>query len=355
MGRLRIVLAFVVVPGFACFEDQTAVGAEDEGSTSATTVQTETSATTGSASTEATSSDATSSDSTPTDSTPTDTDVGPDDCPQDHVCVGMLGGGWQGPVAIHEGAGDEPATMCPADWSQQGSAFRGLEVAPGSCECTCNDPAVATCAVQLVFFGEMVACVGTEYLDTVVGPDECVPLDSDDAFSVAAADTTTEVDCGEPSWEPLPDPTWQTRVDACAPELGPACTLGACVPVPPPPFDGRLCVFTNGDVSCPAASPFDTKLLVYADAQDDRTCECGCDATTASCGGTLMAYTDATCNTEAGADGLAGFACVTSPAPLRSAQLVDPVPEAACAPAGGGDVMGTVTEAGARTFCCTAL
>jgi hypothetical protein len=241
--------------------------------------------------------------------------------------------------------------MCPAGWEPRPSHFADLDVSPFACECSCPDVAVPTCEYLVTFYSGT-GCDGDPLASQFVEQGDCPAYLGSDAHSVHVQDITNVVDCGTPAFEPPAASTWGTRLDVCVPEVGEACSIGDCVPAPPPPLDGELCVFQSGDVQCPADSAFQVRHLVYVGYDDQRECACSCFTTQASCGGTLVAYTDNVCGNFAGSTN-ASIGCAAELDDVNSANIGGGAPVAACQPFNDLTPSGEVTPAGPTTFCCT--
>jgi hypothetical protein len=139
-------------------------------------------------------------------------------------------------------------------------------------------------------------------------------------------------------------------MDACVPELGDACSLGQCVPLPPPPFVGRMCIVAEGEVDCPDDSLYAVPYVLHDGADDTRTCDCSCEPDV-TCTGTLQAHSGGTCSSLLTT--AMGTTCIGFFSNIGSARVVNGTIEAQCDGVGSGKPMGAIMPTGVRTLCCT--
>jgi hypothetical protein len=158
----------------------------------------------------------------------------------------------------------------------------------------------------------------------------------------------------------IPPVTWDSFGRACGGPLttGKGCNINqVCLPKPPIPYVGGVCIKKAGDVNCPA-SQFDTKHIFYDDFTDSRTCTgCSCGGSAgATCAGTIKVFSDQilnSCNALDATFPAGGCAALNgNPAvgPATFAQTMAPA-GGTCA-ASGGMPSGTATKTFPTTFCC---
>ena len=155
-------------------------------------------------------------------------------------------------------------------------------------------------------------------------------------------------------------PSWTTAVLACrgTPTMGLLCSDPAqvCVQAAAPEF--AMCIFHEGDMSCPDSYP--EKHLGFAGFNDQRACgACACNAPAGStCTATLSVFKDDACSVP-----LLGSVPVSSstsvcfdlaPAglPLGSKTLTTLAYQVGTCTPSGGEASGTVEPSGPATFCC---
>jgi hypothetical protein len=129
----------------------------------------------------------------------------------------------------------------------------------------------------------------------------CAPLQS---FGLTPAVTlhnpySVAGSCTAPAQSPtIPPPNWSQDAFACnLASAGGKCAAGStCVSPPSSPFSGSACIFTQGEVSCPAAySGYST--VVYQGVVDTRGCSsCGETYSDNGCTGNLLGNTAKDCS-----------------------------------------------------------
>ena len=288
-------------------------------------------------------------------------------------------GGWEGPFLLSLSPdGMEPP--CPAQApivAYQG--HDGLLDSPIMCgTCTCSTPS-GTCAPPLTLTASATPCVDTSGMtasfngpavwDGACTAQDCIsPAPScSQALSVqsltAGPLVLTEQACTPTTViaQDVSTASWTTAALACRgmPTAGFGCSDPGqtCVPVAVPP-EFSLCVYHEGDVSCPDSYP--EKHVVYAGVDDQRTCSaCACGAPVGgACTAALSVFKDGACSVPL-LGGLPisslGSSCVDLlPAglPLGSKTITALAYQAGnCIPS-GGEPSGALLAAEASTFCC---
>ncbi|XXX81291.1 hypothetical protein WMF30_21255 [Sorangium sp. So ce134] len=311
----------------------------------------------------------------------------------DFVCTAAVPEGWSGYFALFDG---EPAMDpgCPAAFAE-GQPFvgnRGLSAPPASCACSCGPPEGQECGaleeVQITVAdapcGSAPFCewplmkIEAWMPNACAGPDgvfgegvTCAPSDECDARPEAhpcvASVSATAIMATGGACAPNPvqiereDPRWTRLGRACAADAqaGQGCNVGrVCVPKPPAPFEGGLCIAKDGDNACPPGA-YTERHVLFTDIEDDRSCkdDCACgEPSMGTCPTTITLYSDDrtdTCTTRlidlqaGGCEDLEGNPTIVG----RKAMSPGAPTGGACAPS-GGTATGEARGAAPRTFCC---
>lgn len=292
----------------------------------------------------------TGTDDDPTGDDDPTTDSGPAAC--DGTCVPDVPNGWEGPVVVREGAGAPPS--CPGEFPSvvHDELHTGLSGPAASCDCDCGDVVGASCgAATLQEEGNMCIVFLPDPEEFVLDPGACVFVNNGPGeMSVTPPPLTTAgASCAPQPSESIPPATWSGSVRSCAVAPGDACDGGTCAPTPAGEFD-RVCIWIDGDASCPAG-PYSESFQAFGDYDDDRDCSaCTCGSPTGECDGEVV-LTDVSCGGGGFfVDAIAAGACWDVGSGYSHAQWFPEV-DAACAPA-GGNAQGGVEPTAAVTFCC---
>jgi len=292
------------------------------------------------------------------------------DCGAGAVCSAAAPSGWNGPLALYEGAlASVPA--CGAGYMSapvfEGNA--GLSAPPLTCSpCTCSDPSGGTCSDPLVSFYSDGQCQNPCGTSSALASAACVMTPSCGIAYQITATTPVGGACahGGGGVAFRPPVTWSKRARACAPAATAqpgSCSAGLlCLPSPQTAFSPRFCVSQVGAVpSCP--SPFtDGPRVYYGDPVNDaRMCsDCTCGPPTGqACSVSSrpppdgFPWLDTSCK-------IPGNAPLTSPNPCALVLAAKSfgftaAPKLAvgqCAP-DGGKATGDVAPTAPTTFCCT--
>lgn len=204
------------------------------------------------------------------------------------TCVAAAPSGFIGPLAVSGGAG---FPSCTADFpTQTADAYRNITNPAAICSCNCDAPPSYEC--QLDLYGARYAsgtCTGPNdgygyWLSAGMGclgygsPYNWKPVG---VFAYGAACTATG--------SKTKPPEAKTSVRACGGSFARIdCAANqVCVPVP---TDRSLCVYSVGDVACPAAT-YTAKTLHYSSVADSRDCSPACSCgTTRDCSGSPTTY-----------------------------------------------------------------
>ncbi|MBI4701238.1 MAG: hypothetical protein HY744_08785, partial [Deltaproteobacteria bacterium] len=293
-------------------------------------------------------------------------------CKAEFLCAPPPEVGWQGPVALWQGPGDAPAPSCAQSGGYEqakAGGKAGLSVPPVACaDCACGPPKGVACQVTTTGFFATGDCSGPKASLTV-------------PVNVCQGFVTTGMDPASARWESapaaggaclpqqlgshqIPPLVWSGKASTCGEPLptGGGCGPGVCVPRPHAPFGAGLCIYHDGNQSCPSG-PYAQKLVYYAGADDSRQCSgCTClDPTGTSCQGTTALYTDTGCTVDQVVLSQVGQCAPLPPDPtpppppyksLRSMIYVGAsAGTGSCAPV-PSQASGGAVESGPITFCC---
>jgi hypothetical protein len=158
----------------------------------------------------------------------------------------------------------------------------------------------------------------------------------------------------------LPPPASATLAAVCAAPAaqGAGCAAGACVPGPPSGYSNTVCVYSDGDLPCPA--PYVQKTLIWSGVDDTRGCSaCACDAPAgATCDNQVLVFGSALPSGATCSGGPLTFpssaGCVHASNAFTTGVVLQPgAPPVggSCAPSGGLPT-GAVAGAKPTTVCC---
>ncbi len=295
------------------------------------------------------------------------------DCDAGYACAPTVPAGWSGPVALWQGAGSSNPPTCSSAGgypTETVNATSGLSASPAVCPgCSCGSPKGVSCQVAAAsFYGNNSCAGGAGSLNIVQGICQGFISLSLDPSSVRWQSATSGGGACLPipsSLPVVPPLEWASRARVCAnPAAGGGCWAAACVPRPSPPFAQAVCVYQNGDISCPGT--YNQKLVYYQGAVDNRSCT-GCDCqppTGTSCSGTLKLWTDLNCQVDETTLTSVGQCAQLGPDPtppsppyqtLRSIRYSGgPSGSGSCASL-PSTTTGSASPAAPVTFCCTAI
>lgn len=194
--------------------------------------------------------------------------------------------------------------------------------------------------------------------ESTCGPDDLQPCN---VSITSAAPTVTGGFCAASGGQAtIPAAQWDGFVRACygAVVTGKGCAINqTCMPKPPAPFLGGLCIRKAGNVNCPAGN-FNTKHVYYEDFSDSRMCtSCSCGAPSgASCGGNITTHADSVFNQCV--NQVTTFAAGTctnlagNPAAGNSKFTVTTPPNGGSCVPNGGTAIGSAVGTFPQTFCC---
>lgn len=264
------------------------------------------------------------------------------------LCAGAVPSGFTGPVTLREGASPPPACGGAYPTDAALALHGGLSVGTSSCDCSCGSPSI-TCPGPTLEQQVSATCAGGAYVETLAANVcEAVTVPSGHTISVNQP-TPTFGTCASSSNNNFPVPTWNLEGRAC----GGAATDGTCqsgeICVPPAPSGDKLCVYQDGDVSCPTGY-YSVKHLFYGQAHDTRDCtKCGCNSATGQCKGSVVFTSSCSSSTASGTISLGG--CGGPFSNVGAAKYTPGVHTGSCTPT-GGTFSGSVTPTNPVTLCC---
>lgn len=311
---------------------------------------------------------------------------------QGSQCV-VLPSGWEGPVALYDGAFSASPPACGGAYPITAeNAFKDISVPATCAACSCQSPTGRSCSMPNMQLLDHADCERGPHVSGWTIPGNETDPDTQEIREALLAGncvglnlTTSDGDGGTPpppasavlesssiasggscvptsvNTNPLPL-GWNNRARACgAPSTGLAakgCSAETlCLPPPGKDFNRGTCVFKDGDHTC--SGSFGQKFLYYRDAEDNRSCsDCGCGTpSNGVCEGSQFEIwesfgTGNNCPTGP-AQATATDACMNVGGSLqKSFRYTAGTPTGGACPATGGEAQGTATPKDPITFCC---
>jgi hypothetical protein len=190
--------------------------------------------------------------------------------------------------------------LCAEGWPDDAFTLLGGYTDPGPAQCTCS------CGLNVAGLCTASAYVSTDGATTcdyanyqmLTMEDECEPMTVNGSIYLSAY-TQGAASCQSEVERIAPDPVWDLEVRGCrGAELGAECDDQGrqCVPRAPAGFEDWLCIFSEGDLECPAGD-YSEKTLLHSGVDDTRACgPCACDMPpVSSCTGTWELYDNDDC------------------------------------------------------------
>ena len=250
------------------------------------------------------------------------------------VCEGeclVLPDFFSGPATIVVGDADAELPGCEAPYDTEFFDLGiGLLAPTGSCQCECASPQQLACAPAT-----LQAHVQPDCSDAAVAAEPVtagcgamppgLPLGT---YDLVPSEVTAL--CQSSATPMLDPPAFEKRVRACGVSGLSNCEGGLCAPAVPPSF-GRLCVYTQQAIPCPAEFPEEFVALDLI--IDQRTCppeNCGCGVDSEPCE-TNAWFTD-DCVGDPMQTPIDGCPQITAPTAVNVETTLPPVAEVDCAP-----------------------
>lgn len=298
---------------------------------------------------------------------------------QDSACVAMGGTctrdfpkGWVGPVAMVQWDDGERDVECDGAYPIPLAMSLSHEIvaSPATCECSCGAPTGGDCTGEVTLVEAVLlqddACfpaLGSPVLDTLdVGETGSFSLEGSSfgiLVNVTEAPTYSGGSCNDTASVIVSPPSFANHVALCGSEaIDAACEVDTlCMPTPQAPEAAAVCVWQEGEHSCPSGWGYADRTLLFGDLEDTRGCsDCGCGTPAGPCSpgeveisGTFFDGKADTSDTVMAGDcsswTLAGGEATSA------TWTTGPAAAAGCAPIGGnpnGDVVGELPV----TLCC---
>jgi hypothetical protein len=262
-------------------------------------------------------------------------------------------------MLVHESASGAQLPACPGLAPSLVGDYGGEFAAEDpTCGCSCGD-------------AEGVTCPSTATLRTATN--QCLsinPSPVDYPYPVGCSGTggktgwhellapnanVASASCAPQPVEDIPEPTFANQIRACENSATlPACsaegTPGVCSP--PATIDYRVCIYNDGESSCPA--PYEERILAYDGVDDTRDCTtCACGTVEGSCEGTLN-FASACSGLPILYDSISVHGCKNLSAGSASVATLSLEPGGSCTPT-QSVATGDATPSGAVSFCCLPL
>lgn len=265
--------------------------------------------------------------------------------------------GWTGPIVLLTGPGDGTAPSCPATAPTTAFTTRSaMTAAPADCDCACTPPPSGTmsCGSGTLQTNGNSFCVALGTNHSTVADGECrsiSSLPSTGRWQVTSPPFSTSASgCTPVPSTTLPPVAWGASHRGCGIATPTACG-DAQVCLPPRESGERLCVYVEGEATCPAAFP--VPLATAEGSTDGRSCTaCTCGAIDGSCGGGISVISSCSGggSTILYADVGVG-ACTPAVSAATPHAFANFTPTATCPPSTTAPA-GEVTPTTVRTVCC---
>ncbi len=277
----------------------------------------------------------------------------------DQVCASPAPAGWSGPAALARGAAPTSPAPCAGAYPDQALvAHAGLVPAPASCTCTCSASSGQACGPVGVSLFQDSACATPCASNPIALGAACTPVPGSCRYYEAPAAAPTGGSCTPTATKAVPPPSWSESARLCLPRTPPAsgpCCEGGELTLrrPEAAFGAALCIYSDGDVPCPAG-PYGSRTVFYRSLLDDRACSgCACSLSGGSCDGQFTPFKDSACmfaSTPYPQTAACTPLSVSDP-PAAFEAATPPLVPGTCSPSGGVPVGGE-TASEPVTVCC---
>jgi hypothetical protein len=272
------------------------------------------------------------------------------------ICAAPPPEGWFGPLVRFDNDGTKTPPACGGGWPDAAFTLLGGYVDPGPAqcsECTCSVDVDVLCTLAGYRTEGSEVC---DYRDAfqLPTPDTCDEVVVDDGSLWLYAFTDALPPCIAEFTAEIPEVAWTLEVTGCrGAEPGDACDDAGrqCLAEVPDGFSNHLCIFANGDLSCPPGDYID-KTVLYSGADDNRTCgTCMCGNATGTCTGEFEIFDSEDCSGDPLDSRPANGGCTGAVAGVRSLRFDYDGPTA-CDVFQPPASAGSVAPAGEITYCC---
>ena len=285
-----------------------------------------------------------------------------------HQCRTAAPNGWHGPYARAATPGTADDTNCTDAYpTSVADGFENVSASAAECDCSCGTPSGGECedpiTVRIYDGSNQGACSN---LTQEITTDETPYVDEDGAggirVRIPSPDVAVAPTCAPSGSETISPPQYDGRVELCtgAFEPGECAANEVCLPDLSASFASAHCIFTDGDVPCPAGSEYSDRTVFSTDATDSRSCSaCSCADAPASCSGSVefnLLYSGGTEQVIVNATNSCSSVMPDEEpfAGVAYGLVYEPNDPSAssCAPS-GGEASGGVSGSDPITVCCT--
>ncbi|MBL4688216.1 MAG: hypothetical protein JKY37_26755 [Nannocystaceae bacterium] len=331
----------------------------------------------GSTAAEADDTGTTTDETTSDDRNDTDSSGGEPSCADEGgLCTLDFPKDWNGPVALISWADGEEPPECAGgyDITTAGMLSNDLSAPDAVCTCECGDASGGSCEGE-VSINRNAVVFGTTCIPGFLSPLEhgtiepgsfltllqsgTPPIPGPDQIGLLVGDNQTPPtysggSCSPDDAEVVSPASFASHVALCAgtPLSGVCEEDTLCMPTAEAPQDTAVCLWQEGEVSCPAGWGYDERTVVYGGMTDDRACsDCSCGSPSGNCTDGFVSFSGPNYN---------GFAASPSWCdPLPSGAIVsvaewngvEPTNNVGCN-ASGGNPQGEAVGVDPITVCC---
>ncbi len=287
------------------------------------------------------------------------------------ACVAEAPDGWVGPHAQSATPGNAGDTGCGGGFPNSvADGVTSVSGAAAICSCSCGPPSGGECEDPLtISIYDQDTATGCNNLTQTITTAQTPYTDSDGDSGIYVVIDTPDVEaaptCAPAASESVPAIEYGDPVELCGGVFG-AGECGAdevCVPELSASFVSSYCVYSDGDVPCPVGSEYSQRTVYFTDEVDSRECSsCSCGAAQGvGCSGSVefnLFYSGSGFN-EDEVEPANGTCRSVIPNGTATSSVVygieyDPNdPFSSGCSANGGNPVGSVSEVGAFTVCCT--
>lgn len=273
-------------------------------------------------------------------------------CPLDFTCIPAAPAGWMGPIVFLSGPAAGSAPACPASAPSQAftaqSSFGG---APASCGCSCGAPTSGMSCGSANLISTNASCTaGSTTIATLAdGACQAVTMPTSGGWTLSRpAFSASGASCTPTPSVSVPPSTAGASHRACSVPSPTACGA-AMVCAPTPTAAQPVCVYIDGDATCPAGFP--NTYRTGQGVTDTRGCTpCTCGSVTGMCNAFVTLENGCPGSTYYG-DVVAG-GCTPAFSVPGSRATADFTPVGSCSPSTSAPT-GGLTPIMPRTVCCT--
>ncbi len=275
---------------------------------------------------------------------------------------------WTGPLVRFTADTAEDLPDCDGDYPEELATLGGEIETTEDCSCSCGDVQGATCGNGSVLGASGVtctaqACLGNApscFLELSAAVSTSVPSIHRGSSFRGVMGNLNGGSCSPPTASGSVTSSFASQTRLCQATANDGnCELGeACRPTFPEDL-GSQCISHEGDIECPAETPFAERIVLFESLDDQRACSaesCAC-ATPNKCTGTVSLSRKLFPTTT-----LLSFSppsCIVVPAldpPKEFTGVYNykyfPDASPACTLAGAGEVQGELSGNTPTTVCC---